>query len=93
MNHSLPLTQHARIRMQQRGIPSQVLEWLSAYGEIDHQRGAELYYFSRRSREALQRHEDPATLRRYAKALNAYMVCTEGRVSTVGHRYQRVVRH
>jgi len=93
MTISLFVSQHARIRMQQRGIPPKVLEWLSDYGEIDHQRGAELYYFSRRSREALQRHEDPATLRRYSKALNAYMVCTEGRVATVGHRYQRVVRH
>jgi hypothetical protein len=93
MTLSLQLSQHARIRMQQRGIPQRVLEWLSAYGEIDHQRGAELYYFNRHSRQALQRYEDPAELRRYSKALNAYMVCTEGRVSTVGHRYQRVVRH
>ena len=93
MTISLQLSQHARIRMQQRGIPQRVLEWLSAYGEIDYQRGAELYYFTRRSRLALQRNEDAAELRRYSKALDSYMVCTEGRVATVGHRYQRVVRH
>lgn len=93
MNRSLRLSQHARVRMQQRGIPTSVLEWLAAYGEIDHQSGAELYYFSQRSRRELKQNVDAAALRRYAKALDAYMVCAKGQVTTVGHRYQRVVRH
>jgi hypothetical protein len=32
-------------------------------------------------------------LQRHEKALNAYMVCTEGKIVTVGHRYQRIVRY
>jgi len=36
------LTKHARKRMQQRGIPGLVVDWLLAYGEIDHQQGAEI---------------------------------------------------
>jgi hypothetical protein len=32
------LSEHARIRMQQRGIPRRVVDWLAACGAIDHQR-------------------------------------------------------
>ena len=93
METSLPLSKHARIRMQQRGIPPRVLDWLADYGEVDYQRGAELYYFSQRSRQALARDLSPKALRCHEKALDAYMICADGQVTTVGHRYQRVVRH
>lgn len=87
------LSDHARIRMQQRGIPRRVIDWLAAYGEIDHQRGSELFYFTPRARRALERDVGRRQLRRYAKALNAYMICAEGQIATVGHRYRRIVRH
>jgi hypothetical protein len=87
------LSEHARIRMQQRGIPRRVVDWLAAYGAIDYQRGSELYYFNQRSRRALERDVGRRQLLRYAKALDAYMICAEGQIATVGHRYQRVVRH
>ena len=87
------LSKHAAKRMQQRGIPEQVIDWLVAYGEIDHQQGAELYFFSKRSRRALARDVSARLLRRFDKALDAYLVCAQGRIATVGHRYQRVARH
>jgi hypothetical protein len=87
------LSKHARVRMQQRGIPRRVVDWLAAYGAVDYQGGSELYYFDRRARQALARDVGPRQLARYAKALNAYMICADGQISTVGHRHQRVVRH
>jgi len=87
------LSNHARIRMQQRGIPERVLDWLLAFGAVDHPRGAEVYFFDRKARRALARHVGDAQLVRYDKALDAYAVCTDGQVITVGHRYQRIVRH
>ncbi len=89
----MKLTNHARVRMQQRAISRQVVDWLAAYGEVDHQRGAEVFYFNRKSRQALERDVGRRMLQRNEKALNAYMVCAEGRIATVGHRYQRIVRH
>jgi hypothetical protein len=92
----MKLSQHARIRMQQRGIPRLAADWLAAYGAVDHQRGAELFYFDRRARQArqaLERDVGRRLLRRNEKALNTCMVCVEGQIATVGHRYQRVVRH
>jgi len=89
----MKLTNHARVRMQQRAISRQVVDWLAAYGEVDHQRGAEVFYFNRKSRQALERDVGRRMLQRNEKALNAYMVCAEGQIATVGHRYQRIVRH
>jgi len=89
----MKLSKHAKTRMQQRGIPRLVVDWLAAYGDIDHQRGAEVFYFTQRARKALRRDVGRRLLRRHEKALDAYMVCTEGQIATVGHLYQRVVRH
>ena len=51
----MKLSKHAKIRMQQRGITAPVIDWLLAYGEVDYQRGAQLYYFNEKSRRALER--------------------------------------
>lgn len=89
----MKLSKHAKIRMQQRGIPRLAIDWLATYGEVDYQRGSQLFYFNRRARQALERDVGQRMLKRHEKALNAYMVYAEGRIATVGHRYQRVVRH
>jgi hypothetical protein len=89
----MKLSQHAKTRMQQRGIPRRVIDWLAAYGEVDHQRGAELFYFTGRARKALERDVGRRMMRRNEKALDAYMVCADGEIVTVGHCYQRIVRH
>ncbi len=89
----MTLTKHAQVRMQQRGIPDRVVDWLLAYGEIDYQQGAQLYYFTDRAREALRREVGRRMLRRHEKALNSYLVCADSRITTVGHLYRRVVRH
>ena len=88
----MKLTSHARVRMQQRGIQTEIIDWLAAYGAVDHQAGAEVFYFNRRARAALARDVGARQLRRYEKQLDSYMVCSEGRIATVGHRYQRVRR-
>ena len=52
-----------------------------------------MFYFNRRARQALARDVGRRLLKRNEKALNTYMVCAEGQIATVGHRYQRIVRH
>ena len=87
------LSEHARARMQQRGIPARVVDWLAAYGAVEHQPGAEIFYFDRTSRLALERDIGRRQVRRFAKALSAYMVYEKGRITTVGHRFRRIKRH
>ena len=59
-----PLTAHARVRMQQRGIPPAALDVLLDYGREAHdRRGCRIVRFDKRSR------------RRAAKALGARSCC------------------
>ena len=76
------LTNHARARMQQRGIRPEMLAALLDYGrEIHVKGGRDLLFFDRRARTRL------------AKAGNSYaIVGSDGMVITVGHRFRRIPR-
>ena len=85
------LTEHARIRMQQRGIPPAALEALLDYGREahDHRRGCRVVLFDKRTRRRLARHFGPA-LRKVERYLDAYAVVgPDDAVVTVGHRHRR----
>jgi hypothetical protein len=92
---TLRLTEHARVRLQQRGIPESVLEWLIAYGSTVHDhRGGELVFFDHRARNRLRRALDAAVLKKIEPKLDTYAVVTGGNnVITVGHRTKRINRH
>lgn len=88
------LTQHAAVRMQQRGITSTALESLLDYGSVayDH-RGATIIYFDKKARTRLLKNGGRARYRVMEKKLNAYAVVgTDGAVVTVGHRDRRISR-
>ena len=89
------LTQHARLRMQQRGIPRQAIDYVLAYGRVSHDhRGARVFWLDKRSKARLGREEGKQVVRKLDKHLNAYAVIdTDGVVVTVGHRYRRIKRH
>ncbi len=76
------LTDHARARMRQRGIPAAVVDDLLAYGRSEHDhRGGTIVYFDRNARAYAGRNS------------RAYLVIgQDGAVVTVGHRYRRIVR-
>ncbi|MGE5525280.1 MAG: DUF4258 domain-containing protein [Rhodospirillaceae bacterium] len=76
------LTDHARARMRQRGIPDAVVADLLAYGRAEHDhRGGTIVYFDREARAYTRRNS------------RAYLVLAgDGSVVTVGHRYRRIVR-
>ena len=87
------LSNHAAHRMQQRGIPPLIIDWLEGYGSSARAgHGTEKFYFDKKSRRMLARDVGKAVLRNLEKQMNAYMVCRESTVLTVGHRYRRV-RH
>lgn len=86
-----PLTTHARIRMQQRGIPEAALELLLDFGREAHDhRGGRIVRFDKRSRRRIERVLGPSTLRVFERHLNAYAVVgADDAVVTVGHRRRR----
>ena len=89
-----PLTEHARVRMQQRGISPDALEMLLEYGREAHDhRGARIVCFDKRSRRRLLRDVSPERVRQVERQLDAYAVlAADDAVVTVGHRVRRLPR-
>ena len=83
-----PLTEHARARMQQRGISPAALELLLDYGREQHDhRGCRIVRFDKRSRRRVLQEIGPDAFRRVERWLDAYAVVAEDdAVVTVGHR-------
>lgn len=92
---TLPLTEHARSRLQQRGIPALVLDCLLTYGRKLHDhRGGEVIFFDRESRSQLRRERGDAVFKRLETKLDTYAILGgDGCVVTVGHRTKRINRH
>lgn len=90
----LLLTQHAAVRMRQRGIDEGVLDCLLTYGRREHDhRGAEVVVHDRETLEDVRRHETAATWRAAEGARALYAVVgSDGLVITTGHRCRRVIR-
>lgn len=87
-------TRHANTRAQQRGIPPMIDWLLDLYGheEYDH-RGAIVLYFSKKSRQKMEREIGKRPLARLSEWLDAYKVLsTDGLTVTLGHRTKRVLR-
>jgi hypothetical protein len=88
----LTFTQHARVRLQQRGIPRDVVQELLDFGrEIHNHRGSSVLFFDRQARERLRGAQGNAAYRRLESHLNTFAVIgKQGQIVTVGHRTHRV---
>jgi hypothetical protein len=88
-------SRHARVRMQQRCIPSSVVEQLLDFGATEHDHhGALIVFFDKRSRRQLERAAGREAMRTLERWRNAYAVVgADGAVVTLGRRDRRVRRH
>lgn len=95
MMFDMPMTHHAARRLQQRGIPEDVLPLLMQFGAHEYdKRGARLVYLTQRSRERLRKTLGPEHYGRLTPALDVYAVVdSNGVVLTVGHRTHRINRN
>lgn len=85
------LTSHAQTRCQQRGIPSEVVDLLLAYGEERHRHGATVRFMDREARRRARQELGAARFARLADRLNAYVVVGDnGAVITAAQRRQRL---
>lgn len=90
----MQLTQHAVVRMQQRGIPLEAVEALMEHGNYlpcRGQHGNEIVLLSRRFRRS-----GLCANRRLAKVCKGgsqYLVIHDDTVITVGHRTKKIRRH
>jgi hypothetical protein len=88
---ALVLTDHARLRMQQRGVRREVVELLLQFGSRAYDgHGAQIRYFDGRACKRIRRAMGDEALRRYHDRLDSYaVVANDGQIVTVGHRYRR----
>jgi hypothetical protein len=84
-------TNHAQARMQQRGIPPLIIQWLEAFGdEIYDHHGAIILHFSKRAKRRLEQNVGSTPVRRLNEWMNAYAVIgTDGTLITTGMRWKR----
>ena len=91
----LNMTKHAHARIQQRGIPTAVVENLLNFGrEVQDHHGGLILYFNRRARETLRRAKGNERYKRIEGYLSTYaVVAMSGDIVTVGHRTRRINRN
>ena len=87
-------TKHAAVRMQQRGIPPLILEWLLEYGATTYDgHGGRIRYFDKQAKQRIRHSKGEIVLRRLHELFDSYaVVSNDGAVVTVGHRYKRAYR-
>lgn len=82
---------HAEKRMQQRGIPPLLVDWLYNYGKsLFDNHGAEILFFSKKSSRLLKRDIGSIIYRKIEHLLDCYLIHSNGVVITVGRRYKRL---
>ena len=90
-----PLTTHARVRMQQRGIPAAAVEVLLDFGaeSHDHRNGCRIVRFDKRSRKRAARELGERSFRAVERYLDTYAVVgPDDAVVTVAYRNRRLVQ-
>lgn len=86
------LSQHARVRCQQRGIPPLICQWLQEYGSETQSHGATKRFFDHEAKRRLAAAVGPQVVDRLGNLLNVYLVETGEVVVTAGLRTRRVKR-
>ena len=89
----LPLTHHARARMQQRGISAATVEALLDFGrEVHVAGGRDLVFLDKRARARLAKADRSAAADAGRISRSYAILGADGTVITVGHRYRRIPR-
>ena len=89
------MTQHAAVRMQQRGIKENTLDCLFEFGTKMHdRRGCIIVFFDKQARKRLKENSHSKQPKLIESQMDAYaVVSVRGEVLTVGHRIKRINRH
>lgn len=82
---------HATTRMNQRGIRSETIETLLAYGRRKRSHGADVYLMDQSARRRARDNLGAKTFARLEKSLDAYpVVGDDGTLVTAAKRYRRL---
>ena len=90
----MPLSLHAEVRQQQRGIRRDVLDCLVAYGRREHDHHhCEIVYFDAKAVSRAHKEAGPQVAHLVSDHRDVYAVIdSDGWVVTTGHRFRRILR-
>lgn len=89
----MSMTDHGRIRCQQRGIPPLVLDLLLQFGCRHHDHiGAEIVYFDKKAKKRVESYVG-GLIGKLNEHMDCYAVLADGHVVTVGDRYKKINHH
>lgn len=87
----MELTEHARIRCQQRGISGEIVDILLKFGRRKHRGGAAICFMDRASREDARQTLGRRKFARISDRLNSYVVVSDDEtVITAAKRVSRL---
>lgn len=85
------LTNHARQRIQQRGISTEAVNAILAYGTRRRHRGTDIYFLDKKSRRRLAGAFGRERYSKLERALDSYvLVSDDGAIVTAAHRLHRL---
>ena len=89
------LSQHARVRMQQRAISEDMLESLLDFGQVKFNgQGTEILTFPKRVVKHLKKELDHKVFMKIERHLNLYAIMSsDGELITTGYRTKRLKGH
>jgi hypothetical protein len=92
--NNLSKTQHAEVRMQQRGIPESVVDTLIQYGSVIHDHhGGQVVFFDKKAQRRCIAASGERILKHLERYRDVYLVkSADGALVTVGHRNKRLRR-
>ena len=90
----ITLTDHARVRMQQRGIPQSQIDWLLEYGSERYDCCGKLWLsYDRKAKKLMRKYLPSDILKRIKRDTYGVIAEENGVLVTVGHRTKRFHRH
>lgn len=87
------MSRHAMARQQQREIPPLIIDWLCQFGcRITGMNGTTVIYFDKESKRCLCSEFGHIVIRRLNDMMDAYLVMSNDKIITVGHRFKPLRR-
>ncbi len=87
------LTKHASKRIQQRGIPLEIVQLVEEFGQRVCQSGGEQIYLDQGARSNIYKEVGRKKYAQIEKHLNTYLIVCNGVVVTVGHICKRIRKY
>lgn len=83
------MTDHAQVRIQQRGIHLDALEIVLRYGSFQRVKGGKTFYMDKQAHQRAERSAENDLYRRFADKLGFYVIVSDDdAILTVAHSYQ-----